>query len=237
MLEINNTDLDMRSVFNNSTFSKSLKSLSIRNTHKKQKLTAKLVPTFDIKEIEAVGGMLQNLSHFTLAGCTVTDEMLKCLFAGFRRLKGLTLRDCHGFTNHIFLWICMLLQDLEELTIEGGPHRYLTGINYEGIQVFSEYGLKLKKISLNYCAKVGQKCIDIMASRFEYETLTRKSLVELEIIRNCFEKTCNLNAEQLSSLRRCSNLTRLTIVYSRNVTDDIIDIFRCLPNLQVLNLR
>lgn len=156
----------MRSVFNNSTFSKSLQSLTIRNLKKKAVLTAKIIPTFDIKEVEAVGGLLGNLSHFALEGCTVTDEMLKCFFSGFRSLKSLRLRDCHGFTNHIFLWICILLQNLECLEISGGPQAYLRSITFEGIRVFQKYDLPIKKLALNYCAKVGQQCVDIIASCF-----------------------------------------------------------------------
>lgn len=166
-LEINNTEMDMRSVFNNSTFSQSLKSLTIKNTRKNVPLTAKIIPTFDIKEIEAVGGLLRNLTRFGLEGCTVTDDMLKCFFSGFRSLKSLHLRDCHGYTNHVFLWICILLQHLEVLEIAGGPHSYLRAITYEGLQVFEKYELKLKKISLNYCAKVGQKCLEIISNCFQ----------------------------------------------------------------------
>lgn len=158
----------MRSVFNNSTFSKSLKHLAIRNSKKKKIITAKIVPTFDIKEIESVGGLLKNLSHFSLEGITVTDNMLKCFFSGFRALKSLSLRNCHGFTNHVFLWICVLMTQLEELEISGGPHEYLRAITYEGLRVFEKNEMKIKKLSLNYCAKVGELCLQIVSNCFKY---------------------------------------------------------------------
>lgn len=166
-LEITNVELDMRSVFNNKTFSKSLRALTIRNSRKQKTLSGKLIPTFDIKEIEAVGGLLENLSEFTLAGCIVTDEMLKCLFSGFSKLKSLRLIDCHGFSNHVFLWACILLQQLEELRIEGGPHDYLRSITFEGMQVFRTNKRPISRLALNYCAKVGQQCVQIAADCFE----------------------------------------------------------------------
>jgi hypothetical protein len=63
------------------------------------------------------------------------------------------------------------------------------------------------------------------------------SLIELEIVRNCFEKVCHLNTEDLRALGQCKLLKNLTIVYSRNISDDIVEVFEQLPSLEVLNLR
>lgn len=65
----------------------------------------------------------------------------------------------------------------------------------------------------------------------------RDSLGECEIIRNCFDKCASLNTADLRGLQLCKNLTRLTINYSRNMTDDISELLSSLTSLEYLNLR
>ena len=72
---------------------------------------------------------------------------------------------------------------------------------------------------------------------FKKYILTTNSLKELQIVRNCFEKTCHLNTEELWSLTKCSQLTHLTIIYSRNMTDNIVKILDKLPLLEYINLK
>lgn len=67
----------------------------------------------------------------------------------------------------------------------------------------------LKSIKLDYCARVGDQVIDIIAERFG------DSLVELQVIRNCFEKTAKISDEGVQSLSRCNKLERLNFTYSR----------------------
>lgn len=106
-------------------------------------------PSFDIKEIESIGGMMENLQSFTLQGCILTDDMLKSLYSCFKGLNRLELRDCHGYTNHSFLMLCFLLGNLRELRIEGGPMDYNRSITHQGLQVFKEYSVKLEVVSFD----------------------------------------------------------------------------------------
>jgi hypothetical protein len=107
-------------------------------------VTGATPPSFDIKEIEAIGGMMEDLESFTLQGCILTDDMLKSLFSCFKSLKTLVLKDCHGYTNHSFLMMCFLLPNIKELIIEGGPMDYNRSITHQGLAVFKEYNVRLE---------------------------------------------------------------------------------------------
>lgn len=87
---------------------------------------------------------MKDLESFTLEGCIVNDDLLRCLISGFKNLKTLELIDCHGFTNNILMMICLLLQNLEKLKIEGGEMLYNRTITKDGIGLFRQFDLKLK---------------------------------------------------------------------------------------------
>lgn len=46
-----------------------------------------------------------------------------------------------------------------------------------------------------------------------------------------------MNTKELACLTKCRKLQRLAVHYSRNMTDDIVDLLRALPQLQTLDLK
>lgn len=155
--------MDLRNAFKNKNFSHTLRRFEIHN-HKKPKIIGGTTFSFDPKEVEMLGGQMMFLEEFAISGCKIDDPTLRIFFSGFKRLKSLNLENCKGYSNQIFLFICILLKEIKVLKLGGGELEYNRTITYEGLEVFKEYPIKLQKLSLNYCAKVGKKCIDAIAA-------------------------------------------------------------------------
>jgi len=68
-------------------------------------------------------------------------------------------------------------------------------------------------IKIEYCSRVGDKVIGLLANKF-------KKLKELSIIRNCFEKCGKISDKGISYLKASPNLEKLNITYSRKFREE-----------------
>lgn len=225
-LIIHNVDVDLRGAFQNRVFSAGLRKLEIHN-HKPVKQTVKPY-SFDPKEVEVIGGVIKNLREFAITGCFLDDQIVKMFLSGFKNLETLNLERCQGYTSMIFLNICMLTKQLRSLRLGGSQHMYNTEITADGLDKFKAYpNLQLKHLALNYCAKVGAKCMQTISECFY------SSLESLELVRNCFDKCPNLDYPELKHLQRCRKLKSFTLGYSRNIDDQISELLSRWPELEV----
>jgi hypothetical protein len=98
---------------------------------------------------------------------------------------------------------------LQELTLGGSPLLYNQIFSYKGLSLMQDSQIRLKKVTLKYCTKIGTKSLEILANSFY------KSLEEVVIIRNCLDQSTPLNDESLMMLSKCRKLSRITINYCR----------------------
>ena len=98
---------------------------------------------------------------------------------------------------------------LRRLEVGGEARNYNNNFSIEGFQALKNLKSNLEIIRIEYCSRVGNKTIELLASRFE------KNLKQLEIIRNCFEKCSKISDEGLESLKSAPNIERLAIIFSR----------------------
>jgi hypothetical protein len=224
-LIINNVDVDLRGAFQNRVFSAGLRKLEI-HSHKPIKHTIR-PHAFDPKEVEVLGGVIKSLKEFAITGCYLDDQIIKMFLSGFKHLESLNLERCLGYTGAIFLNICMLTKQLKILRLGGSEHFYNTEITAEGMDKFRAYpNIQLKGIALNYCSKVGSKCIQTIADCFH------QSLESLEILRNCFDKSPALDYPELKALKKCRKMKKFVLGYSRNIDDQLVDILSRWPDLE-----
>ena len=63
-------------------------------------------------------------------------------------------------------------------------------------------------------------------------------MIQLEIERNCFEKSAKISDESVKALKDCPNLEKLNIIYSRKLKEEFhIHVANNLPNLKFLGIR
>lgn len=147
-------------------------------------------------------------------------------------VETLTLLKCPYLTNGVFVYLVKYLNNLTRLELGGESRNYNTNFSFEGFQTLINIKSDLEIIKIEYCSRVGNKTLEILAKRFG------KSLKQLEIIRNCYEKCAKINDEGIESLKYCSNLEILSINYSRKFKDKIqLHLSNFFPKLLVLNLK
>ena len=224
-LIIHNIDVDLRAAFQNRVFSAGLRRLEIHN-HKPVKHTVKQ-HAFDPKEVEVLGGVIKNLREFAITGCHLNDQIIKMFLSGFKNLVSLNFERCQGYTGTTFLNICMLAKQMKTLRLGGSENFYNTEITADGLDKFRAYpNIQLEHVALNYCSKVGSKGIQTIADCFS------QSLLSFEMVRNCFDKSPQLDYAELKPLEKCRKMKKIMIGYSRNIDDKLVEILAKWPSLE-----
>lgn len=211
-------------MFSKQSFSKNLKLLSIKNVRTK-------MVAFDMREIESLCGSIPNIEELELKGFTLSNSILKLMIDSFHSLKKISIDGCEGYDNQVLQMLASSGSRVEHVQVGGCEMSYNTLISYEGIAHFRTTQTNLKSLHFYFCSRIGKKCLDLVGELFG------ETLEDFSVHRNCFEKICHLNAADMKGLRKCKNLKRLSIVYSRNVSDDIVEVISGMGNLEVLNLR
>ena len=139
---------------------------------------------------------------------------------------------CPNLTDDIFPFIVKYCNNLKRLEIGGEDRNYNNKFSMAGFTTLANTRSNLEIIRIEYCARVGNKTIEILAKRFE------KHLIQLDIIRNCFEKCSKISDEGLESMKYVPNLEQLSLNYSRKFRENAhVHLGHYLHNLKVLNLR
>ena len=147
-------------------------------------------------------------------------------------IETLTLLRCPYLTNGIFAYLVKYCTNLKRLEIGGEAKKYNNNFSIEGFQTLTNIKSSLKIIRIEYCSRVGNKTIELLAKKFS------TNLKEFEIIRNYYEKCSKISDEGLESLHYCPNLEKLSINYSRKFRENAhIHIANSLHKLVLLNLR
>jgi hypothetical protein len=82
---------------------------------------------------------------------------------------------------------------LKNLEIGGLPTEYNNNITYEGIEGFTHFKSKLRRIKFEFCAKIGDMSIETIADHFG------PNLEEFSVVRNYFEKVAKISDKSIKS--------------------------------------
>lgn len=237
-LQINNLNLDFSNLF--PKIMTTLTSLELNNKNNRLKI-------FDDNELKSLSHHLPNIRHLFLNKNPINDKSFSLFLPYFTHLgffcflltknnlfflETLTLLKCPNLTNAVFNYLVKYLANLNRLEMGGEPRNYNTNFSIEGFQTLITIKSNLEIIRIEYCSRVGNKCLEILAKRFS------KSLKQLEIIRNCYEKCSKINDDGLESLKYSPKLEILAINFSRKFREKIhIHLASYFPKLKVLNLK
>ncbi|EGR29662.1 hypothetical protein IMG5_151320 [Ichthyophthirius multifiliis] len=222
-LQINNINIEFAAVFNQKI--QNLRTLELQNRNKRKK-------NFDENEMKAIQRQCPNLTSLTINKAPINDKILCFLLKEFKNLQVLNIPNTPKLTNVTLEVISKFCVNLEELHFGGSPSNFNMEFSVEGFKHFEQAKFQLKYIKLHYCARVGDSVLQILGQKF------KETLIELQIVRNCFEKCAKISDQGVQYLSQCVNLEKLNISYSRKFRDKFhLHISSSLRNLKYLCIR
>lgn len=187
---------------------------------------------FDKKDMESLVEGIKYVEQLRLEKAPVTDEIMEIFLSGIKSLQKLVILGCPKLTNKIFQLISENCGELQHLELGGEEMSYNNVLNKKGLKYLVKGPSELRSINFQFCTKIGNDSLELIGARY-YRTLE-----EISLIRNCFEKCEKINDESLLMLAPCYNLKRIKFVYTRkfsyNFSKYISSFF---SNLSYLNLR
>ena len=151
--------------------------------------TKKVIQDVDIRSL--IEGC-PNIKYLDLSNIPAVDNRLitKAL-EKLNQIETFKLLKNTKVNYEIFLALSLNCPNLKHLEIGGLPNEFNNNITYEGIESLTKLKSKLKVIKFEYCAKIGDLCIQTLVQHFG------PSLEEFSVIRNYFEKVAKISDESL----------------------------------------